>query len=108
MTGSAIAPMWTSLEAEGWMNSVGTQITNHYFLRSELWRQDGKNLFNPFFHSIILEGKKATKCKDDFAVGFYTHPSSLPAGALYSRKKSQQAGAEIKIPPRQGVYCMRR
>jgi hypothetical protein len=55
-----------------------------------------------------MEGKRETKCKDDFASGFYTHPSSLPAGAEYNRKKSQQAGAEIKIPPRQGVHCMRR
>jgi hypothetical protein len=67
-----------------------------------------KTSFNPSFHSILLEGNRESKFKDDFAGGFYTHPSSLPSGAEYSRKKSQQAGAEIKIPPRQGVRCMRR
>jgi hypothetical protein len=41
-----------------------------------------------------LEGNRETKCKDDFACGFYTHSSSLPAGVEYGRKKSQQAAAQ--------------
>jgi hypothetical protein len=49
-----------------------------------------KTSFNPCFHSILLPGNRETKFKDDFACGFYTHPSSLPAAAEYSRKKSQQ------------------